>query len=64
MRMKAGPSLSVLLLLFVNNVSSSLLSRAEKPVKDQDPECTVTHPVTGEFYDLRPLIRHESDKSD
>ena len=47
----------------MNTVSGESVKRAEKPLKELDPECTVTHPVTGEFYDLRPLIRHKSDKS-
>ena len=62
MLLKTGSSLLILLLFLANAASATLEPRAEKP-KEPDPECTVTHPVTGEFYDLRPLIRHESDKS-
>lgn len=36
--------------------------RADKSKKEPDPDCTVTNPTTGEFFDLRPLIRRESDK--
>jgi len=42
--------------------STDLLPRADSAKKDPDPECTVTNPTTGEFYDLRPLIRRSSDK--
>ncbi|KAG0302049.1 hypothetical protein BGZ98_007822, partial [Dissophora globulifera] len=28
----------------------------------EDPTCTVTHPTSGKFYDLRPLIRKDSDQ--
>ncbi|KAG0264800.1 Cation-independent mannose-6-phosphate receptor CI-MPR [Mortierella polycephala] len=28
----------------------------------EELDCTVTHPTTGKFYDLRPLIRKESDQ--
>ncbi|KAG0364161.1 Cation-independent mannose-6-phosphate receptor CI-MPR [Gamsiella multidivaricata] len=28
----------------------------------EEPDCTVTHPSTGKFYDLRPLIRKDNDQ--
>jgi hypothetical protein len=56
-------SLPVLLLLLLNNVAALLQERAERTPKAADPRCTVTNPLTKEFYDLRPLTRHESDKS-
>jgi hypothetical protein len=55
-------SLPVFLLLLFDNVYANLIPRADKPPKDPDPECTVTNPLTNEFYDLRPLIRHGSDQ--
>ena len=55
-------SIFVLFLLFSDRVVSSLLPRTDKPKKEPDPDCTTTNPSTGEFFDLRPLIRHESDK--
>jgi len=59
------PAMSLaLFLLVLDGVSASLLSRAEKTPKVPDPDCTVTNPATKEFFDLRPLIRHESDKTD
>ena len=51
----------VLCLLFLHAVSSAMLPLADKP-KDPDPECTVTNPTTGEFFDLRPLIRKDKEK--
>jgi hypothetical protein len=55
-------SLPVFLLLLLDSVCANLIPRAEKPPKEPDPECTVTNPLTNEFYDLRPLIRHGSDQ--
>jgi hypothetical protein len=65
MLLSTSSSLSILLLcgiLFDTVSSTDLLPRADTPKKDPDPECTTTHPTTGEFYDLRPLIRRTSDK--
>src|SRR5436190_24317742 len=61
-------STSLLLYLFFfflicDRVSSSNVARADKPKKEPDPDCTATNPATGEFFDLRPLIRRGSDKS-
>jgi hypothetical protein len=62
MKLTLSTSLPVFLLVLLDSVSASLLQRADKPTKDPDPECTVTNPLTNEFYDLRPLIRHGSDQ--
>src|SRR5579859_8193591 len=51
------------LFLLLDNVSGSLEPRVQNAPKVDDPECTVTNPVTNEFFDLRPLIRKEADKS-
>jgi hypothetical protein len=64
MRLTRCSSLSVYAALFLlDHVSATSVARADKPHKDPDPDCTVTNPLTNEFYDLRPLIRHEADKS-
>ena len=55
-------SLPIFLLILLDGVSASLLTRAEKTPKAPDPDCTVTNPVTKEFFDLRPLVRTEDDK--
>jgi hypothetical protein len=62
MKLTLSTSLPVFLLFLLDSVSASLIERADKPTKDPDPECTVTNPLTNEFYDLRPLIRHGSDQ--
>jgi hypothetical protein len=54
-------SIFLLLLVIFDRISPVLSMRADKQ-KEPDPECTVTNPSTGEFFDLRPLIRRESDK--
>jgi len=55
--------LSILLAIsLVDRVSGDLADRAEKVIKEPDPECTVTNPTTNEFFDLRPLIRSGPDK--
>jgi len=57
--------LSILLAIsLVDRVSGDLADRAEKVIKEPDPECTVTNPTTNEFFDLRPLIRSGPDKWD
>ena len=63
--LRTSSFLHILLLggiLFSTVSSTDLFARAEPPKKDPDPDCTVTNPTTGEFYDLRPLIRKESHK--
>src|SRR5215471_9296695 len=55
-------SIFVLFLLFSDRVVSNLLPRTDKPKKEPDPDCTATNPSNGEFFDLRPLIRCESQK--
>jgi hypothetical protein len=62
MMLPKSPTLPIFLLLLLDNVSGTLLPRAEKTPKARDPHCTVTNPVTKEFFDLRPLIRKASDK--
>jgi len=62
MRLPRCCSLSMLALVLLDHASAGLVSRADKPHKEPDPDCTVTNPATNEFYDLRPLIRHEADK--
>jgi hypothetical protein len=54
-------SILLLCLLCLHSVSGAMLSYAE-PKKDPDPECTVTNPSTGEFFDLRPLVRRDKEK--
>ena len=51
----------ILYLLCLHTVSSAILPLADKP-KAPDPECTVTNPNSGEFFDLRPLIRKDKEK--
>jgi hypothetical protein len=57
-------SIFISVFLFFSRASAEPLPRVEKPNKEPvpDPPCTKTNPSTGEFYDLRPLIRRESDK--
>jgi hypothetical protein len=55
-------SVSIFILFCTQIISADILPRADKHPKDPDPACTVTNPTTGEFFDLRPLIRRASDK--
>ena len=54
-------SILLLCLLCLHTVHSAMLPYAEQE-RDPDPECTVTNPTTGEFFDLRPLIRRDKEK--
>ena len=56
-------SSALCLILVVQKISASNVVRAEHSPDAGYPECTVTNPATKEFFDLRPLIRRESDKS-
>ncbi|KAF9567245.1 Cation-independent mannose-6-phosphate receptor CI-MPR [Mortierella alpina] len=44
-------------------VAVAILALAVSVAAAEELDCTVTHPTTGKFYDLRPLIRtdHEQD---
>ncbi|KAF8939399.1 Cation-independent mannose-6-phosphate receptor CI-MPR [Dissophora ornata] len=43
-------------------IAIGLLAVAIGVVAAEEPDCTVTHPTSGKYYDLSPLIRKDSDQ--